>query len=54
MRLRELHLTDKLLHMIGYPDLVQRGIATGNMPNYMQDVGMLCDDHFIFSEFGEL
>ncbi|WP_240308174.1 ATP-binding protein [Vibrio cholerae] len=54
VRLRELHLTDKLLHMIGDPDLIQRGVATGNVPNYMRDVGMLCDEHFIFSEFGEL
>ncbi|HFQ4987364.1 TPA: ATP-binding protein [Vibrio vulnificus] len=51
VRLRELHLTDKLLHMIEDPDLIQRGIATGSMPTYLQGVGMLCDEPFIFGEF---
>ncbi|MFC1236684.1 ATP-binding protein [Vibrio sp. F74] len=44
VRLRDLHLKERLLELIEDPDLVQRGFK------HMRDVGVICDDPFTFKE----
>ncbi|MDF4949065.1 ATP-binding protein [Vibrio parahaemolyticus] len=50
LRLRELHLTDRLPELIEDPDLIRCGTSSKKVAKYMRDMGVLCDDPFRFGE----
>ncbi len=47
VRLRDLHLTDRLIELIDDPDLLQRS-EPNNVCSYVKEMGLLCEKPFTF------